>query len=83
MYCSIMRTTYGPSNLGGDNMEPSEFITLISNIGFPMAMCVFLILEGKRRDTQYTDLLERLRDAIHEHTLIIQRLMDHFGGDLK
>lgn len=51
-------------------------LNAISTVGFPMAMCVYLIYNGKKRDEKYTECIEDLRKTVQNNTIVIQKFID-------
>lgn len=58
-----------------ENMD--IIIQAISTVGFPIAMCIYLIYSGKRRDEKYTQCIEDLRKTVENNTIVIQTIKDH------
>ena len=58
-----------------ENMD--VIMQAISTVGFPIAMCVYLIYTGKRRDEKYTQCIEDLRKTVENNTIVIQTIKDH------
>lgn len=59
-------------------MENMDIIMqAISTVGFPIAMCVYLIYTGKRRDEKYTQCIEDLRKTVENNTIVITTIKDH------
>lgn len=59
-------------------------LNAISTVGFPIAMCIYLIYSGKKRDDKYTSCIEDLRKTIENNTLVIQKFInrtDRIGKD--
>lgn len=59
-------------------MENMDLIMqAISTVGFPIAMCVYLIYTGKRRDESYIQCIEDLRKTVENNTIVIQTIKDN------
>lgn len=58
-----------------ENMD--VIMQAISTVGFPIAMCVYLIYTGKKRDEKYTQCIEDLRKTVENNTIVIQTIKDH------
>lgn len=52
-------------------------IQAISTVGFPIAMCIYLIYSGKKRDEKYTQCIEDLRKTVENNTIVISTIKDH------
>lgn len=62
-------------------MEISDIVTLITNVGFPIACtCALFYFWNKERE-QHCAETEELKDAINNNTIVMQHLIDKLGGD--
>lgn len=59
----------------GDNMDISSITQLISTIGFPIAMCIYLLMYIKSFDEKYCQKLDNMAKAIENNTLVMTKLM--------
>ena len=55
-------------------MEFQEVSTLISNVGFPIAMCLLLLNRMGTQDKVYRETEVKLRQVIAENTKAINKL---------
>lgn len=55
-------------------MEFQELSTLISNVGFPIAMCLLLLRRMSTQDKVYRETEVKLRQVIAENTKAINKL---------
>ena len=53
----------------------STITQLISTIGFPIAMCIYLLIYIKSFDEKYCEKLDSMAKAIENNTLVISKLM--------
>lgn len=56
-------------------MDISAIAQLISTIGFPIAMCIYLLVYIKSFDEKYCEKLDSMAKAIENNTLVITKLM--------
>ena len=56
-------------------MDISAIAQLISTIGFPIAMCIYLLFYIKSFDEKYCEKLDSMAKAIENNTLVIAKLM--------
>lgn len=56
-------------------MDIANIAQLISTIGFPIAMCVYLLFYIKSFDEKYCEQLNNMSKAIENNTLAITKLM--------
>ena len=53
----------------------SAIAQLISTIGFPIAMCIYLLFYIKSFDEKYCEKLDNMAKAIENNTLVMTKLM--------
>ena len=58
-----------------DVMEFQELSTIVSNVGFPIAMCLLLLHRMSTQDKVYYETEEKLRQVISENTKAINKLV--------
>lgn len=56
-------------------MDIQTVAQLISTVGFPIAMCIYLLIYIKSFDEKYCDKLDSMAKAIENNTLVITKLM--------
>lgn len=56
-------------------MDISTIAQLISTIGFPIAMCIYLLFYIKSFDEKYCEKLDSMAKAIENNTVVISKLM--------
>lgn len=56
-------------------------IQAISNVGFPIAISVYLIYTSSKRDERFTATIEELRQTVDNNTAIITRLYEKLGKE--
>lgn len=56
-------------------MDFNTIIQMISTIGFPIAMCIYLLFYIKSFDEKYCEQLNNMAKAIENNTLAITKLM--------
>lgn len=56
-------------------MDISTIGQLISTIGFPVAMCIYLLVYIRSFDEKYCEKLDSMAKAIENNTLVITKLM--------
>lgn len=62
-------------------MEISDIVTLITNVGFPIACtCALFYFLNKEREQHRVETAE-IKDAINNNTIVMQHLIDKLGGD--
>ena len=56
-------------------------IQAISNVGFPIAISIYLIYTSSKRDEKFTATIEELRETVKNKTAIITRLYEKLGKE--
>ena len=57
----------------------NDIITLISNVGFPIACCVYMGWYVNKINTDSNDRLEKLQESLNNNTVAITRLCTKLG----
>lgn len=55
-------------------MDITEVTQLISNVGFPIGMCLLVFYYMAKQDTTHTEETEHLRSTLEENTKVLQEL---------
>lgn len=55
-------------------MDTKTIIEIISNVGFPIAMCMALIYFMWMQRKQHGEEMEHLRETVEENTLVLTEL---------
>ena len=61
-------------------MEINDIFNSISNVGFPIAISIYLIYSGNKRDEKFSEAIESLRRTVENNTSILTRLYDRLNG---
>lgn len=61
-------------------MEINDLFSAISNVGFPIAISIYLIYSGNRRDEKFSEAIEGLRRTVENNTNVLTRLYDRLNG---
>lgn len=56
-------------------------IQAISNVGFPIAISIYLIYTSSKRDERFTATIEELRQTVDNNTTIITKLYEKLGKE--
>lgn len=57
-------------------MEINDIITLISNLGFPIVMCILLFWRMNKQDEQHKLEIDGLTSVINDLKIVITELKD-------
>ena len=52
----------------------NDVINAVSTVGFPIALCVFLVWQNAQQDRYYRDIIEKLRETVERNTNSITEL---------
>lgn len=64
-------------------MDVTAITTLITNVGFPIAICLWMMWYNKYQDDQHKEEISELSKAINNNTIVMNKLLDKLGGDIK
>lgn len=65
------------------DFDVSAIISTISNVGFPIAACIYFAISMQRVNEQHIEEVSELRKVVEQNTITIQRLadkLDNFRG---
>ena len=60
----------------------TEIVQLISNIGFPIACCVFLFMNLNKSNEQHSQDMKAITEALNNNTQAITKLTERMRGDV-
>lgn len=63
-------------------MEINDVITLISNLGFPIVMCILLFWRMNKQDETHKEEIKGLTEVINELKLVITELKDSLNKEV-
>lgn len=52
----------------------NDVINAISTVGFPIALCVFLVWQNAKQDNYFREILDKLRETVERNTNSITEL---------
>ena len=62
-------------------MEFGSIAELISSVGFPIAMCVYLVWTNKQNNDKHAEEIEKLRQTVDNNTRAMIKLCAKMGVD--
>lgn len=64
-------------------MDANAVVTIISTVGFPIAMCLILFFYICKKQEKTDDTIAKLTETINNNTLVMQRLINKLddGGE--
>lgn len=60
-------------------MDASAIIQIISNVGFPIAVCLICFWYVNKLTETHKEEVNKLTDALNNNTLVMQKLCDKLG----
>ena len=60
-------------------MDASAIIQIISNVGFPIAVCLICFWYVNKLTETHKEEVNKLTDALNNNTLVMQKLCDRMG----
>ena len=64
---------------GVSEMDFNTVTQFISTLGFPIAVCLICFWYINKREEQHKDEVNKLSEAVHNNTLVMQKLVDRLG----
>lgn len=61
-------------------MDFATIVSAVSAVGFPIVFCLILYKTMLDQNKQHKDEADKLTEAIHNNTLVIQKLVDKLDG---
>lgn len=61
-------------------MDFSSITTIISQVGFPIACCIYLIYSNNKQNDKNAEEVEKLRQSIDNNTKVMIELKMLLGG---
>ena len=62
-------------------MDFSNVSQIISTLGLPIAVCLICFWYINKREEQHKEEVNKLSEAVHNNTLVMQKLVDRLGVD--
>ena len=57
----------------------SDIVTIITNLGFPIAVCVMLMWYIRELTNKHQSETKEFTQALNQNTLVLQKLCDKLG----
>ena len=64
-------------------MDYATIVSAVSAVGFPIVFCLILYKTMLDQNRQHKEESDKLTEAIHNNTLVIQKLVDKLETDGK
>lgn len=62
-------------------MDFATIVSAVSAVGFPIVFCLILYKTMLDQNKQHKEEADKLTEAIHNNTLVIQKLVDKLDGN--
>lgn len=56
-----------------------ELITAVTNVGFPIVMCLLFYAQTCKQSEQHNLEIDELKTAVENNTLVVQQLVQNLG----
>ena len=60
-------------------MDASSIVTVISQVGFPIAMCLVMAWYVKYTNDQHKEEIDKITEALNNNTLAVQKLCERMN----
>ena len=57
-------------------MDASSIVTVVSQVGFPIAMCLVMAWYIKYTNDQHKEEIDKITEALNNNTLAVQKLCE-------
>ena len=57
-------------------MDASSIVTVVSQVGFPIAMCLVMAWYVKYTNDQHKEEIDKITEALNNNTLPVQKLCE-------
>lgn len=57
-------------------MDVSSIVTVVSQVGFPIAMCLVMAWYVKYTNDQHKEEIDKITEALNNNTLAVQKLCE-------
>lgn len=61
-------------------MDISNVISIIANVGYPIAMSIILLCYMRENDKTHDEEVSNLRTALENNTIVMQQLVDKLNA---
>lgn len=61
-------------------MDISNVISIIANVGYPIAMSLILLYYMRENDKTHDEEVSNLRSALENNTIVMQQLVDKLNA---
>lgn len=64
-------------------MDAQAITTMITTVGFPIVMCLLMYKQMNDISDKHAQEMESMKDALNNNTLVLQKLTDALGDNVK
>ena len=61
-------------------MDASSIVTVVSQVGFPIAMCLVMAWYIKYTNDQHKEEIDKITEALNNNTLAVQKLCERMDA---
>lgn len=60
-------------------MDTNTIVSIISAVGFPIAMCLLMFWYMTKQDENHKEEVNKLKEAVDNNTLVLTKLVERLG----
>ncbi len=60
-------------------MDVTAITQIVSTLGFPIAMCIYLLYRDGKRDEAHKEEMAKTTEAINNNTIALTQLVERIG----
>lgn len=60
-------------------MDFNNVLTLIGNVGFPIACCLYMFYYTNKQEERHRQEIDKLKQALDNNTLALTKLLERLG----
>ena len=66
----------------GEGVKMADFIQFIQTVGFPIAVCVYLLYDRSKSDQLHKEEMDSVKEALNNNTNALTRILEvlHVGS---
>jgi hypothetical protein len=62
-------------------MDATEIQNLVTQVGFPIAVCLICFWYIKKLTDEHKEEVNKLSEALNNNTIVMQKILTKLGGD--
>ena len=62
-------------------MDINDFLSIINTVGFPIAMCIALLVYIYKMQESHKEETNNFAEALNKNTIVLQKICDKLGEE--